>query len=142
MGRGGAKTALGVAGLVWEAAEVCFGVGFVIEEGCWIGDWSLSRGAVLVVVAEGLIAWVAVERRGSGPPGLVSASVRGAGKSKLYLFWLCVSNIQAFNNGHCEIGSRDSRRERIWVVAAVVCHGKSIQSFRQPQLASISFCLQ
>lgn len=64
------KTAPGLAELVWEAAEVCFGIGFESEEGCRIEGWSLSRGVVLVVVAEGLIACVAVGRRESGPPGL------------------------------------------------------------------------
>ena len=57
---------------------------------------------MLVVVAEGLIACVAVGRRESGPPGLVSTSILGAGKSKLYLFWLCVSNIEAFNTVRCK----------------------------------------
>lgn len=69
-----------VAGLVSEVEEdVCFGIAVVVEEDCRIGDWILSRVAVVVDV-EGLIAWAAVERRGFELPasiGLGSASARG-----------------------------------------------------------------
>lgn len=68
------KTAPVFAGFVWEVAEACFGIGFEIEEGRRRGVWSLSRGVMLVVVAEGLIACVAVDMRESGPPVLVSTS--------------------------------------------------------------------
>ena len=60
-----------------------------------VGDWNLSRGVLRVEDSEGLIACVAVGRRGFGRPGRDSAWVRGTCKSKLYLFWLWVSNIES-----------------------------------------------
>lgn len=102
MGRDGARIAVVVAGLVWEVKEeVCFGTAVVIEEDCMVGDWSLNRVA-LVVDVKGLIACVAVGRRGFGLPasmGLGSASARGAGESETYLFWLCVSDLKGFSTG-------------------------------------------
>ena len=62
-----------------------------------VGDWKLSRGVLGVEDSDGLLACVAVGRRGFGRPGLDSAWVRGTDKSKLYLFWLRVSNIESFN---------------------------------------------
>ena len=41
---------------------MCFGIAVVIEEGCRVGDWNLSRG-VVGVDAEGLTACVADGRR-------------------------------------------------------------------------------
>ncbi len=68
MGRGGAKIASGIAGLVWELVEeVCSGIEVVIERDYTVGDRSLRRD-VVVVDAEGLIACVAVGMRGSGLP--------------------------------------------------------------------------
>lgn len=100
--RGGAKVAFALAVLVWEVVEeVCFGIAVVIEEGCRVGDLSLNM--VVVVDVEGLIAYVAVGRRGFGLPvsmGFGSALARGAGKSEVYLFWLCVSDIKRFSTGH------------------------------------------
>ena len=62
-----------------------------------VGDWNLSRGVLGVEDSEGLIACVAVGRRGFGRPGRDSAWVLGTCTSKLYLFWLWVSNIESFN---------------------------------------------
>ena len=62
-----------------------------------VGDWNLSRGVLGVEDSEGLIACVAVGRRGFGRPGRDSAWMRVICKSKLYLFWLWVSNIESFN---------------------------------------------
>lgn len=70
MGRHGAGLAFVVAGLVWEVEEeVCYGIAVVIEEGCKVGDWSLNR-VVVGVDAEGVIAGVALGRRGFGLPVL------------------------------------------------------------------------
>lgn len=92
-----------VAGLVWEVEEeVCYGIAVVIEEGCEVGDWSLNR-VVVGVDAEGVIAGVALGRRGFGLPasmGLGSASEQSARESETYLFWLCVSDIKGFSTGH------------------------------------------
>lgn len=95
MGRDGAGIAFVVAGPCWELVEeVCFGIAVGIEGCCRVGDWSSNR-VVLVVDVEGLIACVAVGKRGFGLPvsmGLRSASARGAENSKIYLFWLCVTD--------------------------------------------------
>ena len=61
--------------------EVCSGIDSVIEEGCWVGDWRLSRG----VDEEDLIACGAVGRRGFGLPGLGSASVGEIGGKQVIL---------------------------------------------------------
>ena len=50
------------------------------------------------------------------------------GGSKLYLFWLCVSDNTTFNTGHCEMGGWDSRRKRIRVVATVIGHSDPLAS--------------
>ena len=62
-----------------------------------IGDWNLSRGVLGVEDVEGLIACVAVGRRGFGRPGRDSAWVRGTCKSNWYLFWLWVPSHESFN---------------------------------------------
>ena len=101
--RRGVEVAFALAVLVWEVVEeVSFGIAVVIEEGCRLGDLSLNM-VVAVVRVEGLIAYVAVGRKGFGLPvsmGCGSALARGAGKSEVYLFWLCVSDIERFSRGH------------------------------------------
>ena len=82
--------------------EVCFGIAVGVEEDYRVGGWSSNR-VVLVVDVEGLIACVAVGKRGFGLPvsiGLGSASARGAENSKIYLFWLCVTGIEGFSTRH------------------------------------------
>lgn len=100
MGRDGAAVAVVAAGLVWEVVEEdCFGIEVVVEAGCRVGDWNLNR-VVVEVDVEGLIACVAVVRRGFELPvsmGLgVSFGMR-SWESEIYLFWFRVSEIKGFS---------------------------------------------
>ena len=61
---------------------------------------------MLVVDAEGSIACVAVGRRGSELPitmGLGSASARRTRAIEMYLFWLCVSDIESVSARHTPV---------------------------------------